>query len=381
MSEKEQNDGEKKVTLSEAALWFRIEDLKNESRELNRAIADISQLVSYTQVDSMVDFLISKLNDYFVPETLVFMVKPPRKNGLRQFYYSNLQKVNKTLDPKYFYVLEEYFDNLANTTVNGYAVPFANLRQALPEDTFSDDFLKLKPKLVIPLLGIGGVYAIIYISGKNGGGSFSANEMFYIHRMFSVLAVTMQNGLHYEISITEPKTGLFTYDFFITRMEEAISNLRRYNRLSGMLIIDIDFFKHFNDTYGHLCGDKVLLALADTLKSIVRGNDCVARFGGEEFSILLTECDENSLWTIAERIRIAVSEIVLYEKDQKLSITISVGGCLIHDIRGVTPNYVFKKADKALYYSKQHGRNRTTIYNMGFLDAAKISNGEDISEE
>ena len=55
MSEKEQNDGEKKVTLSEAALWFRIEDLKNESRELNRAIADISQLVSYTQVDSMVD--------------------------------------------------------------------------------------------------------------------------------------------------------------------------------------------------------------------------------------------------------------------------------------------------------------------------------------
>jgi len=381
VSEKEQNDGEKKVTLSEAALWFRIEDLKNESRELNRAIADISQLVSYTQVDSMVDFLISKLNDYFVPETLVFMVKPPRKNGLRQFYYSNLQKVNKTLDPKYFYVLEEYFDNLANTTVNGYAVPFANLRQALPEDTFSDDFLKLKPKLVIPLLGIGGVYAIIYISGKNGGGSFSANEMFYIHRMFSVLAVTMQNGLHYEISITEPKTGLFTYDFFITRMEEAISNLRRYNRLSGMLIIDIDFFKHFNDTYGHLCGDKVLLALADTLKSIVRGNDCVARFGGEEFSILLTECDENSLWTIAERIRIAVSEIVLYEKDQKLSITISVGGCLIHDIRGVTPNYVFKKADKALYYSKQHGRNRTTIYNMGFLDAAKISNGEDISEE
>lgn len=381
MSEKEQNDGEKKVTLSEAALWFRIEDLKNESRELNRAIADISQLVSYTQVDSMVDFLISKLNDYFVPETLVFMVKPPRKNGLRQFYYSNLQKVNKTLDPKYFYVLEEYFDNLANTTVNGYAVPFDNLRQALPGDTFSDDFLKLKPKLVIPLLGIGGVYAIIYISGKNGGGSFSANEMFYIHRMFSVLAVTMQNGLHYEISITEPKTGLFTYDFFITRMEEAISNLRRYNRLSGMLIIDIDFFKHFNDTYGHLCGDKVLLALADTLKNIVRGNDCVARFGGEEFSILLTECDENSLWTIAERIRIAVSEIVLYEKDQKLSITISVGGCLIHDIRGVTPNYVFKKADKALYYSKQHGRNRTTIYNMGFLDAAKISNGEDISEE
>ncbi|MBR6296837.1 MAG: GGDEF domain-containing protein [Treponema sp.] len=381
MSEKEQNDGEKKVTLSEAALWFRIEDLKNESRELNRAIADISQLVSYTQVDSMVDFLISKLNDYFIPETLVFMVKPPRKNGLRQFYYSNLQKVNKTLDPKYFYVLEEYFDNLANTTVNGYAVPFDNLVHALPENTFSDDFLKLKPKLVIPLLGIGGVYAIIYISEKNGGGSFSANEMFYIHRMFSVLAVTMQNGLHYEISITEPKTGLFTYDFFITRMEEAISNLRRYNRLSGMLIIDIDFFKHFNDTYGHLCGDKVLLVLADTLKNIVRENDCVARFGGEEFSILLTECDEDSLWTIAERIRLAVSEIVLYEKDQKLSITISVGGCLIHDIRGVTPSYIFKKADKALYYSKQHGRNRTTIYKLGFLDAMKISNGEDTSEE
>ena len=381
VSKIQQKGSGRDVRLSEAALWFRIEDLKNEARELNRAIADISQLVSYTQVDSMIGFLISKLNDYFVPETLVFMIKPPRKNGLRQFYYSDLKKVNKSLDAKYFYILEKYFDNLANTTVNGYAVPFGNLVHELPKDTFSDDFLKLKPALVIPLLGIGGVYAIIYISVKNDGSGFSANEMFYIHRMFSVLAVTMQNGLHYEISITEPKTGLFTYDFFLTRMDEAISNLRRYNRHSGMLIIDIDFFKHFNDTYGHLCGDKVLVALAKTLKKIVRENDCVARFGGEEFSILLTECDDSSLWSIAERIRLAVKDIVLYEKDQKLSITISVGGCLIHDIKGVTPNYVFKKADKALYYSKQHGRNRTTIYSMGFLDAAKIKNGEDLSEE
>ncbi|MBR6081140.1 MAG: GGDEF domain-containing protein [Treponema sp.] len=380
MSDYQQNDNQN-VRLSEAALWYRIEDLKNEARELNTAIADISQLVSYTRVDSMIDFLISKLHNYFIPETLVFMVKPPRKNNLRQYYYSNLRKVDKTLDTKYFYILEDYFDNLANTTVNGYAVPFGNLVSELPENTFSDDFLKLNPSLVIPLFGIGGVYAIIYISGKRGGGSFSANEMFYIHRMFSVLAVTMQNGLHYEISITEPKTGLFTYDFFITRMEEAISNLKRYDRLSGILIIDIDFFKRFNDTYGHLCGDKVLVALSQTLKKVVRENDCVARFGGEEFSILLNECDGDSLFTIAERIRIAVSEIVLYENDQKLSITISVGGCLIHDIKGITPNYVFKKADKALYYSKQHGRNRTTVYSMGFLDAAKIMNGEDISEQ
>ena len=380
IQQNQQNTNDQNVRLSEAALWFRIEDLKNEARELNRAITDISQMVSYTHVDSMIDFLISKLNDYFVPETLVFMVKPPRKNKLRQYYYSNLRKVDKTLDPKYFYILEEYFNNLANTTVNGYAVPFGNLVLELPENTFSDDFLKLKPELVIPLLGIGGVYAIIYISKKKGGGAFSANEMFYIHRMFSVLAVTMQNGLHYEISITEPKTGLFTYDFFITKMEEAISNMRRYNRLSGMLIIDIDFFKHFNDTYGHLCGDKVLVVLAKTLKKLVRENDCVARFGGEEFSILLNECDVKSLFSIAERIRIAVSEIVLYEKDQKLSITISVGGRLMHDIKGVTPNYIFKKADKALYYSKQHGRNQTTIYSMGFLDAAKIRNGEDLSE-
>ena len=333
VSDYQQNSEGQNVRLSEAALWYRIEDLKNEARELNTAIADISQLVSYTRVDSMIDFLISKLNNYFVPETLVFMVKPPRKNNLRQYYYSNLQKTDKILPTKYFYILEDYFDNLANTTVNGYAVPFGNLICELPENTFSDDFLKLNPKLVIPLFGIGGVYAIIYISGKQDGTSFSANEMFYIHRMFSVLAVTMQNGLHYEISITEPKTGLFTYDFFITRMEEAISNLRRYDRLSGMLIIDIDFFKRFNDTYGHLCGDKVLVALAQTLKKVVRENDCVARFGGEEFSILLSECDGESLLTIAERIRIAVSEIVLYENDQKLSITISVGGCLIRDIK------------------------------------------------
>ena len=92
MNEKKRNDDDKKVTLSEAALWFRIEDLKNESRELNRAIADISQLVSYTRVDSMVDFLISKLNDYFIPETLVFMVKPPRKTACVSFTIQTCRK-------------------------------------------------------------------------------------------------------------------------------------------------------------------------------------------------------------------------------------------------------------------------------------------------
>ncbi|MCQ2610353.1 MAG: GGDEF domain-containing protein [Treponema sp.] len=367
-------------SMQDSGLLYRIEDLKKENRDLNRAISDISRLVSYTRVDSMIDFLIKRLNDNFIPESLVFFVEPPRQGPIRQFFYSNLKKSDKKLPDKYYSVLKGYFESLHNPSNNGFAVPFDNIKLEC-QDCFDQDFLDLKPKFVIPLISIGGVYSVIILSEKFMGEPYTASEQFYMHRLFSVLAVTMQNGLHYEVSITEPKTGLYTYDYFLTRMQEKIVNVQRYNRTAAMLIIDIDFFKKFNDTWGHLVGDKVLLALADVLKKTVRGEDCVARFGGEEFSILLSECEPEGVMLVAERIRRAVSQIVLYEGEEQLHITVSVGGCVINSTPGLTPTYIFKKADKALYYSKEHGRNQSTIFKLGLLDLINIKNGDTGEDE
>ena len=359
------------VSSPDSGLLFRVDDLKQENRDLNRAVSDIARLVSFTRVDLMISYLIKKLNDYFIPQTLLFFVQPPRGSDIRQYYFSNLNKTETELSNETYYIFRSYFDGLNIPSNNGFAYPFANIKDELP-GKLPQDFLDTKPKYIIPLISIGGVFSIITISDKVMEQPYSYSELSYIHRIFSVLAVTMQNGLHYEVSITEPKTGLFTYDYFKSRVEECISSCRRYKRTAGMLILDIDFFKKFNDTYGHLCGDKVLVALANTIKRTVRENDCVARFGGEEFSILLTECTPNGIMEVAERIRKEVEKIELYENGQLLKITVSVGGCLIDEKKGLNPTLIFKKADDALYYSKQNGRNRSTVRKVGLLETAEL---------
>lgn len=361
-------------------ILFRVEDLKKENQSLNRVVTDIAYLVSYTNVEAQIKYLISRCKDYFVPKTMCFFVQPPRGMALRQYFYSELSESNKTLPEECFAIFRQYFEDLKLTANNGFAFPFENMVDDLPKN-LPEELIAAEPKYVIPLFGIGGVFSIIIMSGKNDGEPYSYSDQTYFHRIFSVLAVTMQNGLHYEVSITEPKTGLFTYEYFKAKVEENLATCRRYNRTSAMLIMDIDFFKKFNDTYGHLVGDKVLVALADTLKRTVRENDCVARFGGEEFSILLTECTRDGVWEVAERIRKAVEKIELWEGDTLLHITISIGACFMHGQKGLTPTYVFKKADDALYYSKQNGRNRSTIYSIGLKEAADLAVGNIEVEE
>ncbi|MCK9170083.1 MAG: GGDEF domain-containing protein [Treponema sp.] len=364
--------------LQQSGMLASLEDLKRENRELKRIISDMQLLVSYTNVESMLTFLITKFLDYFIPQTLVFIVKPPRNDSLKQYYFRRLKKTRDSINESCFNELKNFFDTHTDTYHSGEAVAFKSIEKVFPSNTFDSDFISLHPNLIIPLTGIGGVYGIIIMTDKIVGNEYTENELDYMQRMFSIFAITMQNELHYETSITDPKTGLFTYDYFVKRIQEKIASARRHNTNSAMLMLDIDHFKHFNDTYGHLAGDKVLVALSQTLQRIVREEDCVARFGGEEFSILLSDCDPDSLFLVAERIRRTVAGIELYEKDQKLQITVSIGGCMIEALKGVTPKYIFKRSDQALYFSKENGRNRSTIFSIGLLDRVlmDIQSGE-----
>jgi diguanylate cyclase (GGDEF)-like protein len=119
--------------------------------------------------------------------------------------------------------------------------------------------------------------------------------------------------------------------------------------------LDIDFFKKINDTYGHGAGDEVLQKLVKILSENVRNNDYVIRWGGEEFIILLPECNIYESYEVAERIRRSVEN---YE-DACCKFTISVG---LTRYDGNDYNNSIKNADKALYYSKEHGRNKVSVY-------------------
>lgn len=187
----------------------------------------------------------------------------------------------------------------------------------------------------------------------------------------SELAASKQQveKLHQELesargeALTDPLTGILNRRGFEIRANKAFSDQTALGKGLCILMLDIDHFKKINDTYGHLFGDKVIRAIAATLKSKVRGEDSVARLGGEEFAVLLEATDIAGAHSVAEHIRQSIERGKIRRLDtqeQIGGITLSVG------IAAYTGDTSFvnllDQADKALYISKKTGRNKTTVF-------------------
>jgi len=158
-----------------------------------------------------------------------------------------------------------------------------------------------------------------------------------------------------ELAITDDLTKLFNTRHFYNQIDQEVNRYRRYRRPFSIMLIDVDHFKHFNDTYGHLEGDRILRRVARLITSCMRTMDTAYRYGGEEFTVLLPETTCDDALTVAERIKEAVSgETLDYINDSK--VTVSIGVTEYSDTDSVS-NLV-KRADHAMYIAKQKGRNR-----------------------
>ncbi len=338
-------------------------ELRKENRELERIITEAGILMSYTDINAMLDFVISRILDHFIPQFFAFLIHPPRGAELRQYCYRNLKESGDRIPAVYYNILRNRFSRIPAS------VSFEDLVEELGQDLFADDFRTLEPQYVFPMAGIGGIYGTVILGKKLLGESYTLNERRYVERLIKVLSICMQNGLHYESSITDPKTGLFTHDYFLTQMHTSLANLERHGRPLGILMLDIDHFKKFNDTWGHMSGDIMINSVARVLLASVRSEDCVARFGGEEFSVLISECTPKSLYQVSERIRNAIAGIKLrLETGTELSATVSIGARYVDRAGTEDAPRLIGEADKALYHSKSAGRNRTTLYARGLLD-------------
>ncbi len=162
------------------------------------------------------------------------------------------------------------------------------------------------------------------------------------------------------LSITDGLTKLYNSRYFYNQLKIEIDRTTRYQRPLSLLLLDIDKFKEYNDHYGHLEGDKVLIRLGQVIKSCLRKMDSAYRYGGEEFTIILPETEGGEAATVAERIRSAVEAERFYPlKDSPpLAITVSVG---VTEFNWHEEIALFvQRADKAMYQSKQSGRNRVS---------------------
>jgi len=162
-------------------------------------------------------------------------------------------------------------------------------------------------------------------------------------------------------SIRDPLTGLFNRRYLEETLEREIRRAVRSEQSLGVLMLDLDHFKTFNDTYGHDAGDTVLREAASFLTKSVRAEDIVCRFGGEEFVIILPMADLKATQARAERIRSKLRELVVLHQGQSVGlVTVSLGVAALPD-HGTSPRVLIDAADAALYRAKREGRDRVMV--------------------
>ena len=166
-----------------------------------------------------------------------------------------------------------------------------------------------------------------------------------------------------DLSNRDDLTQLSNYRHFMETLEKEINRTMRYNRPLSLLMIDIDDFKAYNDSYGHLVGDIVLKQISAIIKKNTRGCDLAARYGGEEFCVILPETTETETKVVAERIREGIADYHLMTGEGtpvgKLSVTIGLSSM---PDKATTKRELIKTADKALYQGKTTGKNRVVVY-------------------
>ncbi len=163
-----------------------------------------------------------------------------------------------------------------------------------------------------------------------------------------------------KLATTDPLTGLSNRRFFMEKAEEEVEKAKRYNRSLSLLMLDIDFFKKVNDTYGHDAGDDVLKALSVVVLNVLRNVDVFGRIGGEEFSILMPDTDIDGAVFAAERIRQEVEKANMQTRSGILRITVSIGAATVNK-RITTLELLLKAADLGLYAAKDAGRNQVKV--------------------
>ena len=253
--------------------------------------------------------------------------------------------------------------------------------------------------MCVPLITKAGIRGVIYVYSTNAPQGFKKEDLFFITAISNPAAVAIENALLHdkskrseeelrrardeleakvqertselaeanaklrELSITDDLTGLFNHRYLVRALEAEFIRAIRYKRNFSVLLFDIDDFKHVNDSYGHSCGDAVLIRLASLIRGCLRGSDMVARYGGDEIAILLPETEKSKATEVAEKLRSLIEKTSFEWNGRGFNITCSIGIASAPDNRITDWNDLLDKADQALYMGKGTGKNVVFTFN------------------
>jgi diguanylate cyclase (GGDEF)-like protein len=348
--------------LQEIGVFNYIDSLDQEINNYKGLFSGALDIVNQPTIGEIMDATVWQISDYFLPSFIVFLWKPlQNREDITIKCYKNYKPVDLNLRVDSLSAFEPFFIKYPEPV--NYKVFSSKIGQTSTIKSFDS----IGPELIIPILGPSGLYGMVLVGRNILGDDYTQTELEFIHDLMSFVSEAIKNHLHYERTLRDIKTGLYNNGFFMTRLNEEIIRSKRIESETSIIIIDVDHFKEFNDTYGHLAGDRVLETLAITIKQGVRLGDVPSRFGGEEFTVLLPDTDRELAWAVAERLRIMVENMKVIWEPPLPRVTISLGVFTFDRTTNIPADIIIKRADEALYISKKRGRNQTTAWGTGLF--------------
>lgn len=224
------------------------------------------------------------------------------------------------------------------------------------------EFLKkgISSLLYLPMINKGEVIGVLIIGSKRSN-AYKIEQISLLEHLASQIAAPIENSRLFakseEVARVDGITGLFNRRHFDERLREEIDRHSRYGDILSLLLLDLDNFKKYNDTYGHLAGDRLLVHAGGIIGNVIRSSDLAFRYGGDEFAVILPNSSTMDAFSVAERIR---EKIALEMAGRQLDISISIGVASWPG-DGSSLDELCYAADMALYYAKRTGQNRTSI--------------------
>lgn len=216
------------------------------------------------------------------------------------------------------------------------------------------------------------IIGVLNLSDKTSGEVFDEEDLKLVQSFAAHAAIVMERNVFYnrseqlkKLTITDSLTGLLNRRYLNERLKDEVARSERYDHKLSLLMLDLDGFKSCNDTSGHLFGDKTLKDIAEAFMQTVRSMDIVARYGGDEFMVILPETGETLAMDIAERLRASVAKKTMLPRHDAgpapCSITTSIG-IVCYPEHGKTIERLIENVDKALYRAKNKGKNRIEVF-------------------
>ncbi|MBN1898009.1 MAG: diguanylate cyclase [Spirochaetes bacterium] len=332
-------------------------------RRMTTVLGTSRYLSSILNLDELLEKIMDKTMELVGAERGILLLYPDERGKKKELEIRVVRNVEKgQLKGEAFISSQSIIEKVEKET-----------KPVIVEDAGTDTVLKgqssvvkygLKSVLCAPIMARGNMLGVIYLDNRLVTGLFSQEDLMVLDLISGQAGVSIENARLYQRAITDGLTGLYNRIFFDNYLIKSVDEALRYGKALSLMIIDIDHFKRFNDDYGHQAGDLVLIEVTDLIQENVRKSDIAARYGGDEFVVIMPETDlegaENLAGKLCKEAEGLKMSYRVGKRVEELNVTLSIGVAQLGE--GENRLEFVERADESLYKAKESGRNCVFVF-------------------